>query len=108
MHKVCAAHLGTSRRPVGKRKQLAVHRGAILPDRSKYRRVTVNRLAHLALDRVQLHAALDLETILARLARSRVGSDANHDTPRAILGNTVVDDLVAGKGCVSVECLYIS
>jgi hypothetical protein len=70
--------------------------------------VPVNRLTHLALDRVQLHAALDLEPILTRLTRSGVGRDADYNAPRSVLGYAVVDDLVAGEGGMSVECLYVS
>ena len=67
--------------------------------------MTVDRLAHLALDRVQLHAALDLESILTRLARSGVGRDAHDDAPRAVFRHAVVDDLVAREGRVSLKGL---
>lgn len=77
----------------------------ILPNRRKHRRVPINRLTHLPFHRVQLHAALDFESILSRLTSIGIGRDTDHDAPRAILGYAVVDDLVTGESCVSVKCL---
>ncbi len=97
--------LGTSASADSEAEELAGAAGAVQLELGEGSSVALDGLRDTALDRVELHGALDLERVRAGLARGGVGRDTNEDEPLAIGGHAVVDDLVAVEGGVAVKDL---
>lgn len=101
------AHLRACGGPYCESKQLAWRRTAVQLQFRKRRSMTLDGLTDSTLHRVQLHRALDLESVLSRLAGGGVGRNADENTPLAVRRHTVVDDLVGLQGGMSVKDLRL-
>lgn len=99
--------LGPSSRPNCKGKQLSRVGSAVELDGSECSSVTFDGLGDASLDRIKLHGALDLETVLTRLASVGVRRDTDKDKPFFVVRYSIVDDLVRSEVGVSVKHLSL-
>jgi hypothetical protein len=69
--------------------------------------MTLDRLGHAPLRRVQLHRTLNFECVLSWLTSCWVGGYTDENQPSPVGRYSVVDDLIASERSMTIENLAV-